>query len=191
MIDWAVIRPAFVAWIVAGTGLDSKLVFFENDKRPFHQKRFLVVRVTRTGNTPAFTDTVEQVTDGGDGFYQKISGSRSITATLEVWSNEQSATGIAENTLEKLRTLSNTDRVRATLDNSRVTLASFGDAIQADVEIDQRLWSVWSAELDFNHTFEYSDQTETNASIIEAVALSAEIPEGSDPQTFTVDTREP
>ena len=191
MIDWEAFRPALVSWLVAGTGLDSKLIFFENDQRGFSGKKFLVVKVNRVGNTPGFTDEVSQGLNlDTENYDQIVRGVRTIIVTVECWTISQAATGIADNVLEKLRTLSRVDRVKEPLDNARVALSSLGDSIQSDVEVDKRLWSVWSMECDFNYSFEYTDETETNAGIIEAVSGNYQVPDTADEKPFLVDTRE-
>lgn len=189
MLDWASIRPQLVAWLVAGLGIDSKAIFVENTPRGFTSSRTAILKVTRVANDPGFRDEVGQE-QSGDAFVQVVRGRRTILATIEVWTNAQTASGIADNLLERLRTLHNVDRLRSILASCNVAVASIGPSVQGDVEVDQRMFSVWSCEVDFNYAFEHTDTAETDASIIEAVSGTGETqPNGEEP-TFFVDVRE-
>lgn len=175
MIDWDTVTPALKEWVRKASGVQQ--VFFQNEKRPFTQSVWCQLRVVSITSydmddsgfieVPAPNNTIVQ--------RQFVRGQRTFALEVKFFSIRQDNGGVADTPLELLRTRNQLDTVSAILSVVACAVSSMGPSQVTDQLIDDRMFSVWVAQVNINCAFEYIDTDPSP----EADTYSIEAVEGS------------
>lgn len=184
MIAWATVKPALVAWAKKASGLSQ--VVWKNEPAVFKQHVYIVLEVVSvTGYDEDDVTTTEVTLPGGAVVLREaVSGQRSFNLKLSVVTRSQRPIDYAENPLDLLRVRAKLSSCSDLLDAVNTALASFGEHVVEDGQVDDRWWSIWSATLLFNAGFNYTDtdnDSVSNLSWIQFVEGTAEVPTGTTP----------
>jgi len=186
VIPWGPVNDALKAWFRLGTGITQ--VVMVNEARPFTKTvwgHLQVVTVTGYGmDDSRLVDVTE--TDPGTGLpvvhtRRQIQGQRTFTLRVSVESISQKGANLADNPLERLRSTWELEAMQALLAAQNCALADFGPSQMADLEVDERVISVWFADVEINTAFTFTASADVDT--IESVTATSNFiePDGVTP----------